>query len=536
MDANQIQQITDRISQNLQSKGVSPDTQSIFDKLAAYINDFGVVPFEAERKVLADQYKKYDIPEETKPVSQPVSAGNDVVNLADIQESDWVTIEVKVVSLQPPNSPAISQTGILADSTGAVRFVVFSKASELPELELEKWYRIESAVVDSFRGALNLKVHSGSRISEIEDDRCLVPASPTPVSDVKPGVVPCVHVKFIDEWESRSDRMLQNGLVADESGRIKFVLWNDPNKEKLKVGSVYTIFYASVDEFNGRYSLSLNSAMWLEDDDTALSSVKIRSASAAPTEPLPVSKLRDLQVGYASVRVKFIEEWESRSDRMLQTGLVGDESGRMKFVIWKDDIKEPLELGKIYTITNAKVDEYNGRLSLALNPSTYSIEAEAEDFEVGTQLDEVSGALVQISKGSGLIKRCPVEGCGRALSKQNLCPVHEIQNNYVYDMRIKAVVDDGKKAYNVLFGRELTEQVSGMTMDEAIDIGTSSPLGLDEVLVQLTERLCGRYVRCQGQMFDNRLMVKSVEFMKYDASDVAALMNRAGESAQEDEL
>ena len=125
MDARQIQQITDRISLNLQSKGVSPDTQSIFDKLAAYINDFGVVPSEAERKVLSDQYKKYDIPEETKPVSQPsASSGNEVVNLADIQESDWVTVEVKVVSLQPPNSPAISQTGILADSTGAAREIV----------------------------------------------------------------------------------------------------------------------------------------------------------------------------------------------------------------------------------------------------------------------------------------------------------------------------------------------------------------------------------------------------------------------------
>jgi hypothetical protein len=38
-------------------------------------------------------------------------------------------------------------------------------------------------------------------------------------------------------------------------------------------------------------------------------------------------------------------------------------------------------------------------------------------------------------------------------------------------------------------------------------------------------------------MFDNRLMVKSVEFVKYDASEVAALMNRAGEFvSQEGEL
>ncbi|MDO5846137.1 MAG: hypothetical protein Q4Q04_04340 [Methanocorpusculum sp.] len=534
MDAKQIQQITDRISQNLKAKGVSPDTQSIFDKLAAYINDFGVVPFEAERKVLADQYKRYEIPEETK-TQQPLSMANEVVDLTDIQESDWVTVEVKVVSLLPSNSSAIGQSGIFADSTGAVRFVVFAKASNLPKLELEKWYRVESAVVDSFRGALNLKLHSGSKVTEIEDDRCLVPASPTRVADVKPGVVPCIHAKYVDEWESRSERMMQTGLLADDSGRIKFVLWQDPDKEKLRLGAVYNIFYAGVDEFNGRYSLSLNSAVWLEDDEGSMPAVQVKSASAAPTEALPVTAVRDLKPGYASVRVKYVEEWEVRSDRMAQSGLVGDETGKIKFVLWKDEKKQPLEMGRVYDITNAKVDEFNGRLSLSLNPAEYTAAEEETDIAVGTHLDTISGALVQISKGSGLVKRCPVEGCGRVLSKQNLCPVHEIQNKYVYDMRIKGVVDDGHRAWNVLMGREVTEAISGMTMDEAIDIGTSSPLGLDEVLVQLTNKLCGRYVRCEGSMFDNRLLVKSVEFMKFDPEEVARLMNVSGEAAPKED-
>ncbi|HJJ29673.1 MAG TPA: nucleotide-binding protein, partial [Methanocorpusculum sp.] len=228
MDAQQIQQITDRISLNLVSKGVSPDKQSIAEKLNLYINEFGVVPFEAERKVLSDNYKQYNIPEEVKSTTS--SSSGDVVNIADIQPNDWVSVEVKVVSLQAPNSPAIAQSGVFADSTGAVRFVIFSKASELPILELEKWYRVDSAVVDSFKGVPNLKLHSGSRVTEIEDDRCLVPSEPTKLSELKAGVVSCIHVKFIEEWEARSDRMMQSGLVADESGRTKFVLWQDPEK------------------------------------------------------------------------------------------------------------------------------------------------------------------------------------------------------------------------------------------------------------------------------------------------------------------
>jgi replication factor A1 len=528
MDAQQIQQITDRISQNLVSKGVSPDKHSISEKLTLYINEFGVVPFEAERKVLSDQYKQHKIPEEAKPAAG--SSSGDLVHIADIQPNDWVSVEVKVVSLQAPNSPAIAQSGIFADSTGAVRFVVFSKASELPKLELEKWYRIDSAVVDSFKGVANLKLHSGSRVTEIEDDRCLVPSEPAKLNELKAGVVSCIHVKYIEEWESRSDRMMQSGLVADESGRMKFVLWQDPDKEKLIPGAVYNIFYASVDEYNGRLSLTLNSAVWIQDEDAEIS-VPVSAGSSAPKEPLPVSSIRDLSVGYASLRVKFVEEWESKSERMMQTGLVGDETGRIKFVLWQDESKERLELGRVYEIINAKVDEFNGRLSISLNPATYSAEEPTADIAVGTRMDEVSGTIVQVSKGSGLVRRCPVEGCNRVLSRQNFCPIHEIQNSFNYDLRIKGVVDNGQRAYNVLVNREVTEALSGMTMDQAIEIASNSPLGLEEIQSVLTERLCGRYVKCFGTDFDGRILVKSAEFIRLDPNVTAELMNRAGASA-----
>ena len=630
MDQNQIQQITDRISHKLESKGVSPDRQSITDKLSSYINEFGVVPYEAERKVLSDQMRLFDIPEDdvsSAPSSVPEGG---VYSLSDIQPGEWVTVEVKVVSLQTPSSPSISQTGVLADSSGAVRFVVFSKASEIPPLELEQWYRIESAVVDSFREVPSLKLHSGSRITPITDDRSLMPAPPVSLSELTPGVAASVQVKFVEEWEARSDRILQTGLVADGSGKMKFILWKDEGREKLTLGSVYNIFYASVDTFGGRLSLTLNSGVWMEDEDTEIAvpvvapapkgdlpvtsvrdlhvgyvtvqvkfveewesrsermlqtgllgdetgrikfvlwkddtkeklvpgkvyliknakvaeyngrlSLSLNSAEysvvdgaddmvvqgAAPSSPLPVTNIRDLSVGFASLHVKFVEEWESRSERMLQTGLLGDETGRIKFVLWKDDTKEKLEPGRVYHITNAKVDEYNGRLSVVLNSAVYEADDPAADIAVGTVLDSYAGTIVQISGGSGLVKRCPVEGCNRVLSRQNFCPIHEIQNNYNYDLRIKAVLDDGQKAYNVLMGREVTEALTGMTMDQAIDLASESPLGLEEVQAQFTEKLCGRYVRCFGNDFEGRILVKSAEFIHLDPSVTAELMNRAG--------
>ena len=525
MDQNQIQQITDRISHKLESKGVSPDRQSITDKLSSYINEFGVVPYEAERKVLSDQMRLFDIPEDdvsSAPSSVPEGG---VYSLSDIQPGEWVTVEVKVVSLQTPSSPSISQTGVLADSSGAVRFVVFSKASEIPPLELEQWYRIESAVVDSFREVPSLKLHSGSRVTPITDDRSLMPAPPVFLSELTPGVAASVQVKFVEEWEARSERILQTGLVADGSGKMKFILWKDEGREKLTLGSVYNIFYASVDTFGGRLSLTLNSGVWMEDEDTEIA---VPVVAPAPKGDLPVTSVRDLHVGYVTVQVKFVEEWESRSERMLQTGLLGDETGRIKFVLWKDDTKEKLEPGRVYHITNAKVDEYNGRLSVVLNSAVYEADDPAADIAVGTVLDSYAGTIVQISGGSGLVKRCPVEGCNRVLSRQNFCPIHEIQNNYNYDLRIKAVLDDGQKAYNVLMGREVTEALTGMTMDQAIDLASESPLGLEEVQAQFTEKLCGRYVRCFGNDFEGRILVKSAEFIHLDPSVTVELMNRAG--------
>ncbi|MCQ2376904.1 MAG: hypothetical protein MJ006_02740 [Methanocorpusculum sp.] len=525
MDANQIQQITDRISQNLNSKGVSPDKNSIFDKLSAYINDFGVVPAEAERKILSDLYKKHQIPEEQKSVPS-FSAATEETAVSGLQEGDWVTVEVKIVSLTPPRSPVVAQSGIAADSTGAVEFVAFAKSADLPMLEVGKWYRFESAVVDAFRGLLSLKLHSGTKVSEITEERCLVPASPAPVSTIKPGVVPCIRAKFIDEWEVSSPNMIQTGLLADEGSRMKFIIWKSSGKEKLNIGSVYTIYYAVASEFNGRISISLDTAVWIEEDGSAMPSVTVREKTQKPAGPLPVTPLHELKPGYATVHAKFIEVWENRSDRMLQTGLLGDETDRMKFVIWRDDSAVPLELNKVYTIKNAKVDEYNGRLSLSLNRA--EILPEEGDIVLGRTLDTIEGNLVQISKGSGLIKRCPVEGCGRVLSKQNLCPVHEIQMQYTYDLRIRGILDDGEVARSVLINREVTEALSGMTLDNAIDAGTSTPLGAEEVQIRLIELLCGRYITCKGTWYNDLFIVQEAVFKQFDPNEITSLMNQAG--------
>jgi len=94
---------------------------------------------------------------------------------------------------------------------------------------------------------------------------------------------------------------------------------------------------------------------------------------------------------------------------MLQSGLLGDETGTIKFVIWKEGGKEKLDVGSVYNIFYALVDEFNSRLSLNLQQTT--ILQDDGDIAVSGGEITVRGALVHIAPGSGLIKRCPVEGC-----------------------------------------------------------------------------------------------------------------------------
>jgi replication factor A1 len=405
----------DRISRKYSKSGQAVDVKKIEGKLKRLVDEFGVQPSEAERSVVNELNKEFNIPAAGSPAGGGrAGSANEQKRIADAAPGDWVTFEAKVVALSAPASPSIAQSGILADESGAIRFVVWAK-SNAPKMSEGSWYRIESAVVDEFKGVPNLKVHSGTTIKEISEDRSLIP-TPSPIRDLHPGIGG-VRAKVVQEWDASHERMLQSGLLGDETGTIKFVIWKEPGKEKLTVGAVYSIFYAQVDEFNGRLSLNLNAATIMQED--------------------------------------------------AEIAVSGGESA-------------------------------------------------------------VRGAIVHIAPGSGIIKRCPVEGCNRALSRQNYCPVHEIQPKFVYDLRIKGWLDDGEKTHNILLQREATEALTGITLEAAKEIAENNPLGMDEVFLRMRDAVLGRYIVCNGRDIDGRLLVNTCEKVKFDSGEHAALLNRAG--------
>lgn len=400
----------ERISQKVTARGHTADKAKIEGKLRRLIEEFGVPPAEAERTILNELAREFSIP------AIGGSPGEEK-QLNSLIPGEWATVEAKVVSISSSPSSAIAQTGIIADASGALRFVVWTKANA-PRLSAGTWYRFESAVVDEYKGAVNLKIHSGTTVKEVSRDTALVPGT-VPIKELLPGIG-SVRAKVIQEWETNHERMLQTGLLGDETGTVKFVIWKEEGKEKLVPGGVYNIFYALVDEFSGRYSLNLNTAVIIQDEG---------------------------------------------------------------------------------------------------------------DIQVTTGDSAFTGALVHIAPGSGLIKRCPVEGCNRVLSRQNYCPVHEIQPDFHYDLRIKGWLDDGIKTKEILAQREVTEQLTGMTMDEARVLAENNPLGMEEVFLRMRERILGRYLACRGRDIDGRILVNECRLMPFNRDDIPGLVNRAGRAA-----
>ncbi len=388
-----MKELVDQIKARLRDQKIEVLDEDIESRLKKLIVDFRVPEGEARRSVLNYFFKEHGIVPQTR-------AGSEKVKIAEIKEAGkWVDLEVKVLDLWEPAAQTISQTGLVGDGTGSMKFVKWTK-SELPNLELGRSYLLKKVVTDEFQGKFSVKLNRTSQIEPLDVDVEAKPASKA----AKP---------------------------------VKVMEINEPG-------------------------------LWVD------------------------------------LKVKVAQLWETNSDAISQSGLVGDETGIIKFVKWvKADLPD-LEDGKSYLLKNLVTDEFQGRFSIKLN-RTSQIESLDFDVEIGSVAAEFSGALVDVQKGSGLIKRCPV--CKRSLAK-GVCSEHGKVDG-TYDLRIKAVLDDGRRAQDVLVNRETTERLLNLTLEEAKQMAMEA---LDHEVVRslIESKLMGRYYSIAGPRIDRYLLVESI--------------------------
>jgi len=209
---------------------------------------------------------------------------------------------------------------------------------------------------------------------------------------------------------------------------------------------------------------------------------------------------------WVDVTVKVVDLWEPRSDSISQVGLVGDESGRIKFVAFETSELDELEEGASYKLSNVVTDEYQGDYSIKLNRTT--ITELDEEVEVGDSTTTVEGALVDVQSGSGLIKRCPEEGCTRVLQNGRCSEHGEVDGEF--DLRIKAVLDDGQEVQDVIFNREATEELTGIEL-EAAKQQAKDALDTSVVADGIRTDILGRYYRVTGPTLGRYVLANEFE-------------------------
>src|SRR6056297_1802789 len=222
---------------------------------------------------------------------------------------------------------------------------------------------------------------------------------------------------------------------------------------------------------------------------------------------------------WVDVTVKVVDLWEPRSDSISQVGLVGDESGRTKFVAFETSELEELEEGKSYKLANVVTDEYQGDYSIKLNRTTTITELD-EEIEVGDSSTTVDGALVDVQSGSGLIKRCPEENCTRVLQNGRCAEHGEVDGEF--DLRIKAVLDDGHDVHDVIFNREATEALTGIGLEDAKQQAQDA-LDTSVVADGIRTDILGRYYRVTGPTLGRYVLANEFEQLSRPTNTAAML-------------
>ncbi|MFT4884875.1 MAG: replication factor A1 [Natronomonas sp.] len=108
---------------------------------------------------------------------------------------------------------------------------------------------------------------------------------------------------------------------------------------------------------------------------------------------------------------------------------------------------------------------------------------------------ELVGNVIEVRDGSGLIQRCPE--CGRVVQNDQCRSHGEVDPED--DMRVKAILDDGTDTVTVVLGRDLTEEIYGGTLEEALEHARDA-MDREVVADDISEKLVGGEYRVRGAL------------------------------------
>lgn len=335
------------------------------------------------------------------------------------------------------------------------------------------------------------------------------------IGKVSPETWVTVEGQVVSVGKPNTARIHQTAIITDDTGTIKVTSWNrnpgEPRLLDLKVGNWYTIKGVNASVYNG--VLSLNTAK-----NSTIVEIKTKGDIKQP-----VTQIKDVTTGIISLKAKVTKLFNVKSDKVARAGVIGDETGTIRFTAWKSEVPNAkINEGESYLFEFATVQRDTNNLSVVLSPNIKKIK---DEIIVKTNDIDMFGNIVSVGEGSGLIRRCKAEGCNRPLGKMNFCQVHGGQKDFKYDLRIKAVLDDGWRAKNIHLPLEPTEEIIGMKLDDVIKkVEGSATMGADDFLAFIRDKIIGRYYIVSGSDFNDRIYVSETIKANLDDMKSATLL------------
>jgi len=326
------------------------------------------------------------------------------------------------------------------------------------------------------------------------------------------------------------------GFLGDETTTVPYTAWDIEGLE-LSKGEVISVKGAYTREYQGRIQVNFGNRVSIKKEDpTTIGDIQV---AQGPPRVVEVAGLREA-MGYVEVkgRILSIEPREVNvqgETKNIFSGVLADSSGKVQFTAWNDfKLKE----GEVVRISKGTVKAWRGIPQLSFDdradvtkvkekfPSAEELQKTgarmiAEIASRGGAADvSVRGVVVEVRDGSGLIMRCPE--CKRALQK-GMCKLHGRVEGFP-DLRVKAILDDGSGAVSIVIGRELTEKLADITLDEAMQRARER-MDYEVVRDLLEEKLALKALTATGSVtadpYGLSMIVKDVAFATVDVKQEA---------------
>lgn len=158
-------ELTQDIVERFKTLGIVLEPKAVKERLDMLTGQFKVNPAEAARTVTAYFRKEHGIKE-------PVAGGYGApeTQIKDIDTSDtWVTLRARVVQVWEPKSESVSQTGLLGDATGVIKYTVFAKTPMNTIFREGVSYEFKNVVTSEWQGQFSIKLNKNTEVKELDE-------------------------------------------------------------------------------------------------------------------------------------------------------------------------------------------------------------------------------------------------------------------------------------------------------------------------------------------------------------------------------